>query len=388
MTAYLDWNATSPPHETVLEAMRRAAEFAWANPASVHELGRRARDQVESARELLGAVLDVEARDVILTGGGTEANHLALSGATRIITSRLEHPSIVREAERLAGLGTLVEFVDVTPSGLVDVAAIEAALGRLPVASSGDETRLGRGRSGTVVAVMAANHETGVLQPLEAVARVAREGGAWLHVDAVQLLGRASLAACAFADSVAVAAHKVRGPKGLGALGLRQGRRVVARGLGGSQERGFRAGTVDAVACAGFAAALGRVEDSVTAYGRTALLRDHFEAQLRARAGRRLTIHGADAPRLPNVSNFGLEGERGDELVAALDLLGVQVSSGSACAAGTAEPSPVIAALVGRDAARTAVRVSFGETSTADDERALLEACERLGLLQNPSSST
>lgn len=387
MTAYLDWNATSPPHPAVLQAMREVEEDAWGNPASVHGRGRRARDLVESAREVLAAALDVDARDVVWTGGGIEANHPALSGARAIVTSRLEHPSIVREAERLAEGRVHVEFAEVHPDGWVTPEALERALAALPEAATGEET-LGKGRRAVVVAIMAANHETGVIQPLREVAQVVRDFGAWLHVDAVQALGRMPGGELGEADSCAVAAHKLRGPKGVGALAVRRGRRLVARGLGGAQERGLRPGTVDARGCVGFAAAVRRLEESVAGYARAGALRDAFEAALRTRPGGALTVHGATAERLPHVTNFGLSGQRGDELVAALDLLGVLVSSGSACAAGTAEPSPVITAMAGRDAARAAVRVSFGEDSSEGDLSALLSACERLGVLCSPSTFT
>ena len=388
MTAYLDWNATSPPHEAVLRAMRDAEEEAWGNPASVHARGRRARDLVESAREVLATALTVDPRDVVWTSGGTEANHLALSGAAAIVTSRLEHPSVVREAEQAAERGACVQFVEVDAAGFVKPDALARALVAVPVAQARGGERLGTGRSSVVVAVMAANHETGVIQPMSEVARVAREHGAWLHVDAVQALGRMPLDQLAEADSLAVAAHKLRGPKGIGALAVRRGRRIVARGLGGSQERGLRAGTVDARACVGFAAAVLRRDESIRGYASSRTLRDRFESALARRAVAPVLIHGASAERLPHVTNFGLPGQRGDELVAALDLLGVLVSSGSACAAGTAEPSPVITALAGREAARAAVRVSFGEESTEADLEALLGACERLGLLQRSSSFT
>jgi cysteine desulfurase len=383
VSAYLDWNATSPPHPTVLDAMRLEAAEAWANPSSVHGPGRRARDRVESARERLAAALAVEARDVVFTGGGTEANHLALAGASCIVTSRLEHPSVVLEAERLARLGVPVHFVRVTADGLVDVASLELTLAEVGRA----EAKAGSGSSpGLVVAVMAANHETGVVQPLADIARVVHETGAWLHVDAVQLLGRAPLAALGVADSIAVAAHKLRGPKGIGALAWRNGRRPRSRGAGGSQERGLRAGTVDALACVGFGAALARLDASVRRYAEVQRLRDRFEVELFARARTTPEVHGARAGRLPHVSNFSLPGERGDELVAALDLLGVCVSSGSACAAGTAEPSPVITAMAGVAAARCALRVSFGEDSGELDLEALLGALAKLGLLLQTSS--
>src|SRR5450432_2197146 len=204
---YLDWNATTPPHAEVLAAMARASRETWANPASTHQLGRRARALVEDTREKLADLCAVHPRDVLFTSGGTEANNLALSRAKGVALSRLEHPSLTRVAEELGARGVPVEWVEVTPAGRAEPEAYRAALQRLP--------------RGSVVALMAANHETGVLQPVEAVALVAHEFGATLHVDAVQALGKLPPEEWRFADSVALAAHKIRGPKGIGALAFR-----------------------------------------------------------------------------------------------------------------------------------------------------------------------
>jgi cysteine desulfurase len=357
---YLDWNATAPPHADVLEAMARASRDAWANPASTHRLGRRARALVEDAREKLADLCAVHPRDVLFTSGGTEANNLALSRAPGVALSALEHPSVTRVAEALAARGVPVEWVEVTSSGRVEPEAYRTALQRLP--------------PGSVLALMAANHETGVLQPLEQVAIVAHEFGATLHVDAVQALGKLLPEQWRFADSLALAAHKIRGPKGIGALAFRGSRAPKPVLLGGSQERGLRPGTVDPVAAAGFLAALERASDGPARYQELARLRDDFEA---AFAGTAL-INGGEASRLPHVSNLSFMGSSGDEIVAALDLLGVCVSSGSACSAGTTEASPVITAMLGRERARAAVRVSLGETTTFEQIHAAKLAFRRV----------
>ncbi|HEY4106053.1 MAG TPA: cysteine desulfurase family protein, partial [Polyangiaceae bacterium] len=357
---YLDWNATTPPHPSVLAAMERASREAWANPASVHGLGRRARALVEDTREKLADICAVNPRDVLLTSGGTEANNLALSRAPGVALSRLEHPSVTRVAEALAERGVPVEWVKALPNGRVEPASFRVALERLP--------------RGAVAALMAANHETGVLQPIEEVALIAHELGASLHVDAVQALGKLPPERWRFADSMAVAAHKIRGPKGIGALafrGLNTPRPVL---LGGSQERGLRPGTVDPVAAAGFLAALERSETGPLRYRALAPLRDLFE-QTFARAAQ---VNGAQAERLPHVSNLSFAGHSGDELVAALDLLGVCVSSGSACSAGTTEPSMVIGAMLGRERARAAVRVSLGDDSTNEQVQAAITGFQRV----------
>jgi len=343
---YLDWNATTPPHPDVLAAMAGAAAEAWGNPASTHRFGRTARARVEDTREKLAEIVAVHPRDVLFTSGGTEANNLALSSATGLALSRLEHPSVTRVAEQLQAKGVPVAWIPVPQSGRLEPEACREALAQLP--------------RGSLIAVMAANHETGVLQPLEAVALIAHDLGARLHVDAVQALGKLPPETWRFADSLSVAAHKIRGPKGLGALAFRGSFTPRPVLVGGSQERGLRPGTVDPVAAAGFFAALERAESGPNRYEALAALRDDLERTFASSA----LVNGAGVPRLPHVSNLSFAEFGGDELVAALDLLGVCVSSGSACSAGTTEPSPIITAMQGVARARTAVRFSFGESSS------------------------
>lgn len=359
---YLDWNATTPPHPAVVAAMERAAVRAWANPASVHGAGRAARDELEGAREVLAALLSFHPRDLVFTSSGTEANNLALHAAPALVTSALEHSSVVAVARELEARGTPVRWLPVGESGAIDPAAVAEALAAL--------AREGAAAAGApVVAVMAANHETGVIQPLAPIAEEVRAAGARLHVDAVQLLGRGALDVLEVADTVSVAAHKLRGPKGIGALLWRPGHPPRPLLRGGAQERGLRPGTQDAVAAAGFRAALERCGESTAAYARQRPLRDALELELAPWVAR----NGSE-PRLPHVSNLSVRGWRGDEVVAALDLRGILVSSGSACSAGTTEPSPVITAMVGRARAGEAVRISLGEDTQEDEIRQALSA--------------
>jgi cysteine desulfurase len=361
---YLDWNATTPPHPDVLAAMARAGAEAWANPASTHRLGRRARALVEDTREKIADICAVHPRDVLFTSGGTEANNLALSRAPGLALSRLEHPSVTRVAEELELRGIPVQWVEVPATGRIEPDAYRTALERLP--------------RGSLVALMAANHETGVLQPLEQVALAAHEFGALLHVDAVQALGKIAPELWRFADSIALAAHKIRGPKGVGALAFRGRSAPKPVLLGGSQERGLRPGTVDPVAAAGFLAALERAVSGPERYRALASLRDELESELADCA----LINGGQCERLPHVSNLSFPGRSGDELVAALDLIGVCVSSGSACSAGTTEPSSIITAMLGRERARAAVRISLGEATTAAEIQAA-KAAFRAALAQS-----
>lgn len=366
---YLDWNATTPPHEDVLAAMQAAARRAWGNPASVHSVGRQARAVVESLREAIAALVESHPRDVVLTSGGTEANNLALAGARALVVTRVEHPSVTQVAEALARRGIPVQWIAVGESGVVDPDAVRDALGRLP--------------AGATVAVAAANHETGVVQPVAEVFEVVRGAGARLHVDAVQAVGKLDPDHYRRADSLAIAAHKIRGPKGIGALVWRGSPALLAPVLlGGAQERGLRPGTVDAVAAAGFAAALARTGEGPARYASLKRLRDELEQALEEW----VDVNARDSNRLPHVSNLSVRGWSGDELVAALDLAGIQISSGSACSAGTAEPSPVLSAMLGQERARSSVRVSMGDATEAKEVQHAIAVMRRL-LARQPSSA-
>lgn len=374
---YLDWNATTPPHPDVLAAMRDAAAVAWGNPSSVHAVGRVAQGVLERGREQVARLAGASPRDVVFTSGGTEANNLALlrpflgpDGAIApglLVTSRLEHPSVVAVAESLARRGVRVAWLPVAESGRLDPDDVRRAL-----AEAGGGARL--------VAMQAVNHETGVVQPVADVALVAREAGADLHVDAVQAAGKLDAALWSGGDTVALAAHKLRGPKGIGALATRPGVAVRPLLRGGAQERGLRPGTTDAVAAAGFGAAARRALDAPARWSALAPLRDRFERaleELGARLGASPARNGAE-PRAPHVSNLSWPGWSSDELAAALDLEGLCVSAGSACSAGTAEPSPVIAAMVGRDRARGAIRASLGDETGPEDVSRGIAAYERV----------
>jgi cysteine desulfurase len=356
---YLDWNATTPPHPRVLEAMQKAARNAWGNPSSVHAAGRRARAVLEETREAVAGLLELHPRDVLFCSGGTEANNLALRSAPGLATSRIEHPSVIRVAELLAAQGRPVEWLPVPPSGRIEPEAVGEALTRLP--------------AGSVVALMAANHETGVIQPVAEVAERVHAAGARLHVDAVQALAKLPAERWRMADSIALAGHKMRGPKGIGVLAWR-GPAPEPLLLGGSQERGLRPGTPDAALAAGLGAALELALDGPARYQELAVLRDELESELSAFA----EPNGADAPRLPHVSNQSFRGWRGDELVAALDLCGVRVSSGSACSAGSSEPSGVISAMLGRERGSSALRVSLGDGSGPEQVRGAIDAFLRV----------
>jgi cysteine desulfurase len=366
---YWDWNATTPPHPEVLEEMRRASEEAWANPSSQHQLGRAARRRIEEVRERVAGLFQVHPRDVLFAGSGTEANNLALRGASAVVVSRLDHPSIISVAEELESQGRQVRWVPVPESGRLDAAEVERQLETLPEALQGS----------TVVALTAANHETGVLQDVAGIARVVQARGARLHVDAAQALGKLPLESYGAADSYTLVAHKIRGPQAIAALAWR-GTPPLPVLLGGSQERGLRPGTLSAQLVAGFGAALARLDPG--RYAGLLSLRDQLEAQLAPYA----LINGGTAPRLPHVSNLSFTGWSGERLVAALDVRGVCVSTGSACRVGTAEPSAAVAAMLGLARAQTAIRISLGED--ADDQQLQRGIAVLIQLLTSKVSSS
>jgi cysteine desulfurase len=349
--------------------MAAARNAGWANPASVHEPGRRARALVEDARAAVARLAGRDARDIVFTSGGTEANNLALAGARAIVTSRLEHPSIVRVAEAAEAAGVLVRWVAVDERGFLEPERVAEALAGL--------------EPGAVVALSAVNHETGVIAPLREIQALAVRAQARLHVDAVQGAGRLPPAVWQWGTTLSIAAHKLRGPKGVGAIVSEPGFAPAPVLRGGSQERGLRPGTVDAVALAGFGAAAEHALEGPERYVGLAPLRDHIEVVLASR-GR---VNGA-GPRAPHVTNLSFPGVRGDELAAALDLEGIHVSSGSACSAGTEEPSPVIRAMVGLERAQSAIRVSLGEDTTKGDVERLLAVLPLLLDRAAPSRSS
>lgn len=370
---YLDHNATLPLHPDVVAAMVRAATEAWGNPSSLHAAGRAARRVVDEAREAVAELAAAHPRDVVLTASGTEANNL---GITRLfaeprgllVTSELEHPSVLALAEELARRGVTVRFLP-PRDGRFDPADLEALL---------------RGRDAKtpgLVATHAVHPETGIIQPVQGLLAAAEAHGAELHLDAVQAAGRIDPASFRGAHSTALAAHKLQGPKGIGALVTRPGVAVRPLVFGGAQERGVRPGTQDPIAAAGFAVAARLALASPARWSAVGPLRDRIERTLAATAlplGTPVPTVGSDTPRAPHVTHLAFPGWEGDELVAALDLEGVCISAGSACSAGTSEPSRAIRAIRGLAHARSSVRISLGSWTSEDEVGTALAAFARV----------
>ena len=371
--SYLDWNATAPLRDEASAALAAALSLPG-NPSSVHAEGRAARRAVERAREQVAALVGARPGDVFFTSSGTEANMLALTPAievaddkrprSRLLVSAIEHAS-VRAGGRFQR-GALDE-IPVAADGRVDLAALAAAIAQSPR---------------PLVSLMLANNETGVIQPVAEAAALVHAAGGLLHVDAVQAVGRIDCDIAALgADLLTLSAHKIGGPKGVGALVRRNDDIHLPEPLirGGGQERGLRAGTenVAGIAAFGAAAAAARRERGREAAHMLAL-RGRLETGLRA-ISPQATVFGADAERLPNTTLFAAAGMKADTAVIAFDLEGVAVSSGAACSSGKVQASYVLAAMgVAPPLTRGAVRVSLGWSTTEADIERFLTAWRKL----------
>jgi cysteine desulfurase len=359
--AYLDYNATAPLRLEAREAMVAALSL-YGNPSSVHAEGRAARAAIETAREKLAALLHARPEDVIFTSGGTEANALGLAPETRherLYVSAVEHPSVLAGG-RFAP--AQVSRIPVTADGVMDLDFLARELAKHHLEGTS---------AGPFVSLMAANNETGALQPVTAVAALVREAGGVLHSDAVQAAGKVPLDMAALgADMVSLSAHKLGGPKGVGALVLRKGMQVEPQIKGGAQERRRRAGTENIAGIVGFGTAAEIAAAELDRAKAVAGLRNELEARALALVPEAVVL-SARVARLPNTSCIAVAGTKAETLVIGLDLAGVAVSSGSACSSGKVEASHVLSAMgVGSELERSAIRVSLGYGSTlADVER-------------------
>lgn len=362
---YLDNNATTMLDPKVLEAMLPYLREQYANPSSIHYFGQQARHAVETAREQVAAALGARPRRIVFTGGGTEANHLAIRGALvarpekrHFVTTRVEHDSVLRLAERLADEGYRVTYLGVDRRGQVDPAELEASLT--------DDTAL--------VSIMHANNETGVIFPIERLAEVAAARGVPLHTDATQTVGKLPIDVSRLAVSLlTLAAHKLHGPKGVGVLYLRRGVKVRSQLVGGHQERDLRGGTENVAGIVGTGEALRLAVQHLDAENtRVRELRDRLESGL-------LTVIPATHPigdrehRLPNTANVAFEALEAEAILMLLSNEAICASSGAACSSGSLEPSHVLQAMgVPERVAHGAIRFSLSRFNTdADIERAL-----------------
>jgi cysteine desulfurase len=359
---YLDNNATTPVLPEVMEAMRPYFGEHFGNASSIHHHGQATRAAVERARESVAALLGCRASEVVFTSGGTEADNLAVFGLTRpgdhVITSTIEHHAVLNACKHRVSQGCEVTFVPVDGRGLVDPADVRRAI-----------------RANTkLITIMFANNETGVLQSVAEIGRIAAEADIYFHTDAVQAAGKIPIDVNRIGcDLLTISGHKLHGPQGVGALYVRKGTQLEAMLHGGRHERSRRAGTENVYGIVGLGKA---AELAITGFERgddkkMAAARDRLERELLEIEA--TGLNGADsngecAPRVPNTTNIYFDGIDGEALVIALDLKGLAVSTGAACSSGAIEPSHVLTAMGLRpDRAKASVRFSLGKQNTPDD---------------------
>ncbi|MES1260746.1 MAG: cysteine desulfurase family protein [Acidobacteriota bacterium] len=358
---YFDHNATAPVAPEVLRGLTDSMAEVYGNASSIHYFGQAAKQRLEGARRALAARLGCDAREIVFTSGGTEADNLAIFGVLRankgahVITSAIEHPAVLNACAQLEREGHPVSYIPAGGDGIVDPGDVRRAL-----------------RSQTaLISLMHANNETGSLQPVAEAARIAREAGVAFHSDAVQTAGRIPLNVRELGvDLLSVSGHKFGAPKGIGALYVRKGIVLQPLFYGGRHERERRAGTENVPG----AVALGCAAGLEAGWRDLAALRDRLENGILARIPAS-HVNGDRRRRLPNTSNIRFDGIEGEAMVIALDLRGYAVSSGSACSSGAVEPSHVLLAMgLSREDARSSVRFSLGPANTREQVDGLIEA--------------
>ena len=356
---YLDNNATTPLHPEVLEAMLPGLRENYGNPSSIHSFGRSARVKLDEAREKVACLINAHSSEIIFTSGGTEANNLALLGVAfkdkekKIITSKIEHPSVLNPCRQLEEQGVEVHYLDVDESGRIDMDDLEAQITE----------------STALISLQHANSETGVLQNIKRASEIARNKGILFHTDAVQSIAKIPFDLKNYpVDLLSISAHKFYGPKGVGALYLRKGTPALFSPLcGGNQEKKRRGGTENVAGIMGFGKACELANENISETSKLADLRNYFQNRV-CELIPRTELWGDKANRLPNTLNLGFDGVAGDTLLIALDIEGVAVSTGSACSSGTGLPSPVLRAMgIPNDKINSSIRFSLGSSISKSD---------------------
>jgi cysteine desulfurase len=361
---YLDNNATTPVLPEVFEAMRPYFAEHFGNASSIHHHGQGTRAAVERARESVAALLGCRSSEVVFTSGGTEGDNLAVSGLTcagdHIISSTIEHHAVLNSCKHLEAMGCEVTYVPVDGRGLVDPDDVRRAL---------------RPRT-KLITIMMANNETGVLQPVEEIGKIAAEADVYFHTDAVQSAGKVSIDVKRFGcDLLSISGHKLHAPQGVGAIYVCKGTILEPMFYGGSHERSRRAGTenVPGIIGLGKAAELAREALERGDLTRMSAMRDHIEQTILGEVAA-TGVNGEGAPRVPNTTNIHFDYIEGEALVIALDLKGLAVSTGAACSSGAIEPSHVLTAMgLPSEIARASLRFSLGKQNTPEDVQFALD---------------
>lgn len=382
---YLDHNATTPLHPRVLDAMEPYLKEYHGNPSSLYRPGREAKTAVENARSRIAHCLGCSPSEIVFTAGGTEADNLAIRGiaharkspGNHIVTSSVEHHAVLHTCKALEEDGYRVTYLPVRKDGRVDP----------------DEVARNLTPETTLVSIMLANNETGAINPVEDIAKIAAERGVLFHTDAVQALGKIPIQIQTLgADVAAFAGHKIYGPKGSGFLYVKQGTPIAPAITGGSHEYGLRAGTENVAGIVGLAEAVVLASSTLESEAkRLEALRHRLETGISERLSG-VRVNSSSAPRVPNTSNFSFQGVDGESIVLALDLEGICVSTGSACSTGDPEPSHVLLAMgLSAREAQGSIRISLGKDTTEAEidstVDSLVGAVERLRAISSIASN-
>jgi cysteine desulfurase len=372
MRVYFDYNATTPPFPEVSDAVAAATRDLFGNPSSVHHFGQQAKSALDDARSAVATLLHADPSEIVFTSGGTESDNAAIRGAAEalepsgkrhVIASAIEHEAVLNTLKALSRRGWRTTIVPVDRSGIV----------------SPDRVREAMSADTAIVSVMHANNEIGTIQPIADISRIAHEGGALMHTDAVQTVGKIPVDVRALGvDLLALSAHKFNGPKGAGALFVKRGARMHPILTGGKHERNRRAGTENVAAIVGLAVAARLAIAHMTAEtARVVALRDRLEQGILVTITG--TIVNGEAPRVPNTTNISFDRIEAESLLIALDLEGIAVSTGSACSSGTLEPSHVLRAMgFSAHRAQNSLRFSLGRFSTDAEVDRVLDVIPRV----------
>ncbi|UOQ47340.1 cysteine desulfurase [Gracilibacillus caseinilyticus] len=370
---YLDHAATTPVHPQVVEAMTESLQTNFGNPSSVHFYGRKARQELDKARAVAAKSINASDRDIVFTSGGTEADNIAITGVAmanrhngkHIITTKIEHHATLHTVENLERYGFEATYLDVNEHGVIELEQVQRAL-----------------REDTIlVSIMMVNNETGVIQPIKEIGELLASHQAYFHTDAVQAYGLLSIDVEALdLDLLSVSSHKINGPKGLGFLYIHPDTTLQALQHGGEQERKRRAGTENVAAITGFAAAIRLAQDERVS--RVQQYQDYRDAFLQLLQENQVsyTINGEKSDRVPSIINVSFPGANVEAMLTNFDLSGVAASSGSACTAGSVEPSHVLSAMYSENNACTtnSIRFSFGLANNMDNVKEAAEIVAKI----------
>ena len=369
---YFDNAATTKVKKEVLETMLPYYKTEFGNPSSAYTLGRSAKRAIEDARKKVALLVNSKNKEILFTGGGSESNNTALKGiahkykekGNHIITSQIEHPSILNTCKELENEGFIITYLNVNSDGTIDLNQLKNSINNNTI----------------LISIMFANNEIGTIEPIEEISKIAKENGIIFHVDAVQACGNLNIDVEKLGiDLLSISGHKLYGPKGIGALYIKDEIEIESLIKGGHQEKGLRAGTENVAGIVGLGKACELAKDNLNTHMRyLKKMRDYYISEIERRISNS-RLNGSREERLPGNANFSFEGVEGSSVLLKLDELGISVSSGSACSTGNTNPSHVLTAIgLDEKIAKSALRTTFGEDNTIEDVDYLVSSIERI----------